>query len=98
MLEWSNLSGQRIEGKPTSAMNAQKRFRVCGPRGHSSVCGSPGRSGVCGPRARAVLGLGIAYFGLTFAAVALAEPTSADKSLATQLFKEGRTLVDQGKY
>jgi hypothetical protein len=35
---------------------------------------------------------------LTFAAVAVAEPTSADKSLATQLFKEGRTLVDQGKY
>jgi hypothetical protein len=28
---------------------------------------------------------------------AIAEPTAADKSLATQLFKEGRTLVDQGK-
>jgi hypothetical protein len=27
----------------------------------------------------------------------LAEPTAADKSLATQLFKEGRALVDQGK-
>ncbi len=26
-----------------------------------------------------------------------AEPTAADKSLATQLFKEGRALVDQGK-
>jgi hypothetical protein len=29
--------------------------------------------------------------------IALAEPTSADKSLATQLFKEGRSLVDQGR-
>jgi hypothetical protein len=28
---------------------------------------------------------------------AFGEPTAADKSLATQLFKEGRTLVDQGK-
>src|SRR5258706_13765033 len=28
---------------------------------------------------------------------AFAEPTAADKSLATQLFKEGRTLVDQGR-
>jgi hypothetical protein len=46
---------------------------------------------------RAMLGLGIAYFG-SLATVAHAEPTSADKSLATQLFKEGRTLVDQGKY
>src|SRR5689334_3318487 len=27
---------------------------------------------------------------------AIAEPTAADKSLATQLFKEGRNLVDQG--
>jgi hypothetical protein len=53
---------------------------------------------VRGLPARAVVGLGIAYFGVTFAAVARAEPTSADKSLATQLFKEGRTLVDQGKY
>lgn len=32
-----------------------------------------------------------------FADAARAEPTAADKSLATQLFKEGRTLVDQGK-
>jgi hypothetical protein len=38
------------------------------------------------------------YFGISTATVAFAEPTSADKSLATQLFKEGRTLVDQGKY
>jgi hypothetical protein len=29
--------------------------------------------------------------------VASAEPSAADKSLATQLFKEGRNLVDQGK-
>lgn len=49
------------------------------------------------PRGRLVLGFGIAYFGVSFAATAVAEPTSADKSLATQLFKEGRTLVDQGK-
>jgi hypothetical protein len=42
------------------------------------------------------LGFGVAYISVSFAA--LAEPTSADKSLATQLFKEGRTLVDQGKY
>src|SRR6476660_7801185 len=28
---------------------------------------------------------------------ASAEPSAADKSLATQLFKEGRTLVDQGR-
>src|SRR5689334_9440050 len=56
------------------------------------------RSSVCGPSGRKFLGVGIAYFGVSFAAVAFAEPTSADKSLATQLFKEGRTLVDQGKY
>jgi hypothetical protein len=43
------------------------------------------------------VGTAIAYFGVSFAAVAVAEPTSADKSLATQLFKEGRSLVDQGK-
>jgi hypothetical protein len=42
------------------------------------------------------VGFGVAYIGFSFAAQA--EPTSADKSLATQLFKEGRTLVDQGKY
>jgi hypothetical protein len=35
---------------------------------------------------------------LAVSLTALGEPTSADKSLATQLFKEGRTLVDQGKY
>jgi hypothetical protein len=34
---------------------------------------------------------------LFFSGRALSEPTAADKSLATQLFKEGRTLVDQGK-
>jgi hypothetical protein len=56
------------------------------------------RSRVCRPPGRVLLGLGIAYFGVSLAAVADAEPTSADKSLATQLFKEGRTLVDQGKY
>ena len=43
------------------------------------------------------LGLGIACFGVSLAAVSFAEPTSADKSLATQLFKEGRALVDQGR-
>ncbi|HMI82657.1 MAG TPA: tetratricopeptide repeat protein, partial [Polyangiaceae bacterium] len=47
---------------------------------------------------RVFLGLRVACLGVSLAAVALAEPTSADKSLATQLFKEGRTLVDQGKY
>ena len=37
-------------------------------------------------------------FFVTFVgARASAEPTAADKSLATQLFKEGRALVDQGK-
>src|SRR6516165_4621044 len=36
-------------------------------------------------------------FFVTFVgARASAEPTAADKSLATQLFKEGRNLVDQG--
>ncbi|MET0595007.1 MAG: hypothetical protein ABW133_20070, partial [Polyangiaceae bacterium] len=45
---------------------------------------------------RLAVGFGFAYIGISF--VALAEPTSADKSLETQLFKEGRTLVDQGKY
>jgi hypothetical protein len=50
-----------------------------------------------GPSVRVILGLGIAHFGVLVAAGAVAEPTSADKSLATQLFKEGRTLVDQGK-
>ncbi|MET0591534.1 MAG: hypothetical protein ABW133_02470 [Polyangiaceae bacterium] len=45
---------------------------------------------------RLAVGFGFAYIGFSFAA--WAEPTSADKSLATQLFKEGRTLVDQGKY
>lgn len=45
---------------------------------------------------RLLVGFGLAYIGFSFAAQA--EPTSADKSLATQLFKEGRTLVDQGKY
>src|SRR5258705_1256687 len=40
----------------------------------------------------------IALFAtLLICAHARAEPTAADKSLATQLFKEGRTLVDQGK-
>jgi hypothetical protein len=34
---------------------------------------------------------------VSLAALSLAEPTSADKSLATQLFKEGRSLVDQGR-
>jgi hypothetical protein len=43
---------------------------------------------------RASLGLLIL---LSLTRPALAEPTSADKSLATQLFKEGRALVDQGK-
>jgi hypothetical protein len=47
---------------------------------------------------RVVLGVGALYFGMSVASAALAEPTSADKSLATQLFKEGRTLVDQGRY
>src|SRR6266446_6820357 len=37
-------------------------------------------------------------FLVTFiGARASAEPTAVDKSLATQLFKEGRMLVDQGK-
>ncbi|HMJ50648.1 MAG TPA: hypothetical protein VK540_01185 [Polyangiaceae bacterium] len=54
------------------------------------------QSRVCGPPARLFLGFGVAYVSVSFAA--LAEPTSADKSLATQLFKEGRSLVDQGKY
>ena len=58
----------------------------------------PGLGRGVGRTAHAFLGCGIVYFGVSFAAVALAEPTSADKSLATQLFKEGRTLVDQGKY
>jgi hypothetical protein len=49
-------------------------------------------------RKRVILGFGALYFGVSLAKVALAEPTSADKSLATQLFKEGRTLVDQGKF
>jgi hypothetical protein len=31
-----------------------------------------------------------------WSAVALAEPTAADKALATQLFKDGRKLVDEG--
>lgn len=40
----------------------------------------------------------VAFGGaVALSAPALAEPTAADKSLATQLFKEGRTLVDQGK-
>ena len=50
-----------------------------------------------GRRSHVLLGVGIACFGVSIAAIALAEPTSADKSLATQLFKEGRTLVDQGR-
>jgi hypothetical protein len=33
----------------------------------------------------------------SFSDVARAEPSAADKSLATQLFKEGRALVDQGE-
>ena len=33
----------------------------------------------------------------SFSYVARAEPSAADKSLATQLFKEGRALVDQGE-
>jgi len=56
------------------------------------------RSSVCRPPARVFLGFAVGYLGLSFAAVAVAEPTSADKSLATQLFKEGRALVDQGRY
>ena len=47
-------------------------------------------------RHRVFFGFGLAYVSISIAA--LAEPTSADKSLATQLFKEGRTLVDQGKF
>ena len=45
---------------------------------------------------RVLLGFLVAYS--SFSITASAEPTSADKSLATQLFKEGRALVDQGKY
>src|SRR5256885_331196 len=47
---------------------------------------------------RVYIGIGALTVGISFGGVAFAEPTSADKSLATQLFKEGRTLVDQGKY
>ena len=46
-------------------------------------------------RRTVLLSLTIAY-GFS-AHAAFGEPTSADKSLATQLFKEGRALVDQGK-
>jgi len=47
----------------------------------------------------AIHGLGATAFVFTLFASpgARGEPTAADKSLATQLFKEGRTLVDQGK-
>jgi hypothetical protein len=41
---------------------------------------------------------GMAFvFTVLMAPGARGEPTAADKSLATQLFKEGRALVDQGK-
>jgi hypothetical protein len=40
---------------------------------------------------------GVTLFGALVCNTARAEPTAADKSLATQLFKEGRTLVEQGK-
>jgi hypothetical protein len=43
----------------------------------------------------AALGLTSAALGIS--ATVMAEPTAADKSLATQLFQEGRALVDQGK-
>ena len=65
-------------------------------------CGAPSARGpaplgVYGRRSHLFLGVGLAYLVVTLAGGALAEPTSADKSLATQLFKEGRTLVDQGR-
>src|SRR3954464_7778704 len=41
--------------------------------------------------------ISIAATCVSLSAPAIAEPTAADKSLATQLFKEGRALVDQGK-
>jgi hypothetical protein len=43
----------------------------------------------------------VVVFGMLFAYSArpcLAEPSAADKSLATALFKEGRALVDQGHF
>src|SRR5205823_10205853 len=52
------------------------------------------------PRLRVVLRgpFGTALVSVLFlSTTARGEPTAADKSLATQLFKEGRTLVDQGK-
>jgi hypothetical protein len=51
-----------------------------------------------GPWGRMFLVSGLVCFGVSIATGAASEPTSADKSLATQLFKEGRTLVDQGRY
>ncbi len=46
-------------------------------------------------RVEAVLGMAVPLVLLSGSA--FGEPTAADKSLATQLFKEGRGLVEQGK-
>src|SRR5690349_4310276 len=114
MLECSNLSGQRIEGRAYFSMNTQRCAGVYG--GDSEVCGrrncrcssvnsAPDRSHIGYPAERfSVARLGdsgarrfrgakralhaaaIAWLGVSLAGVADAEPTSADKSLATQLF------------
>jgi len=44
-----------------------------------------------------VLAASLCLFGNVFVRLALAEPSASDKSMAAQLFEEGRTLLEQGR-
>ena len=48
-------------------------------------------------RSKTVAAVGLCLFGLAPVRSAEADPSAADKSIATQLFKEGRALLDQGR-
>jgi len=48
-------------------------------------------------KAKAVLGVCLCLIGNGFARIANADPSAADKSVATQLFGEGRALLEQGR-
>jgi hypothetical protein len=45
---------------------------------------------------KTVLGSGLCLFGVAFARPATAEPSPTDKSVAAQLFEDGRALLEQG--
>ncbi len=45
-----------------------------------------------------LLTIGLCLFGNVFASVASAQPSAGDKAVATQLFEDGRSLLDRGKF